>query len=431
MLIDKSGNLRLVDYDDMFLPSLAHLRFSPGKGRGNPQHPGRGSLHYDREARSLSADIDLCDASGLNFKSESLVRWTKNTRIAYSSVRPTFSIRADRSSFRKLDSLEGIREFVDRFASICLGAYEDIPSLTEFIEGRFPYARYAPNVTRPQGARPAPGTRPVGFIPDGPPVPYRPVSFAPPLSPGPGSTPRPWALLTVIGAVSAFVIVVAFLGLLTQRHSQRPVASVTSPTPRSHAVARAPAPPDSAYRNTPRSTHTPREQAAYQAPSTSITQRAATAKPAPASLLAKETPKGLPVKAPAATSEPAARRTATHTPATAAVAAEPPEHAPTAAYVAKPELRNACSTPDSRAHIVSLAAPELSNEKRLASAGKSVTVTVDIAADGSVTDAAVRDSAGDVALDFAALGVARHSTYAPAEESCATAAGSVDVTVSY
>jgi TonB family protein len=60
-----------------------------------------------------------------------------------------------------------------------------------------------------------------------------------------------------------------------------------------------------------------------------------------------------------------------------------------------------------------------------------VTVTVNVQADGSVTDAYIKESAEDVALDFAALGVARKSTYAAAQASCAAAAGTVDVTVTY
>jgi TonB family protein len=81
--------------------------------------------------------------------------------------------------------------------------------------------------------------------------------------------------------------------------------------------------------------------------------------------------------------------------------------------------------------LATLAAPHLSSAALTAAAGKSVVVSVDLAADGTVTDAEVKVSSGEPSLDFAALDAARRSSYTVAEHSCSAASGSVDVTVSY
>ena len=101
------------------------------------------------------------------------------------------------------------------------------------------------------------------------------------------------------------------------------------------------------------------------------------------------------------------------------------------APVAPRIVRPACAMPDAPARVVSLAPAQISDQKRTESSGKDVVLTVEVGADGAVIGATVKESAGDVTLDFAALNPVRHSSYTPAERACTPVPGTADVTVSY
>jgi TonB family protein len=410
VLVDEARNLRLVDYDDMFLPTLAHLEFPSGIGHENYQHPGRGSKHYDAKLDRFAFISIYVTLLALALR-PALREEGDGDCLLFRKA--DFLNPYESKIFAELDSVERVKELIDRFSSICVGAYEDVPSLIEFIDGRFQYTRFAPKLVT---------TRPA-VIPDTTPFPMRPDALSPPL-PASWAAQGRWGLTFTIAAVaSACLIIVVMLGLFGRRprHTVASHQIVTSHAAHLHSVARGLSPPHEVVQHARPATTVHHPIAVQQAPSHHA-ERAKSAVSAFRHNVLTATRE--------ATPKPAPRRTAIPASAIAA-ATELPQIATALPSGPGQEAQNTCSTPNAPAHLVSLAAPEISNEKRTTSTGKHVTVTVNVQADGSVTDAYIKESAEDVALDFAALGVARKSTYAAAQASCAAAAGTVDVTVTY
>ncbi len=104
------------------------------------------------------------------------------------------------------------------------------------------------------------------------------------------------------------------------------------------------------------------------------------------------------------------------------VASAPPNPVNTApAGTPKP----ACKTPYQDATVVNQAQPEYPDSARDLGLGEvQVAVTVTIAPDGSLQSATISQSAGNMALDQAALAAARQSTYAPKIVNCQPIVGS-------
>ncbi len=386
VLVDRAGRLRLVDYDDLFLPELAHLGFANGIGQENYQHPQRDSGRYDAALdrfafvslyvtlRALAQAPQLWD----DFDGgEDCLLFRKNDFLD------------PRSSqlFRRLDTIAPIKEFVDRFASICCGTYEEVPTLRAFIDGRFRYGRYVPIAAKTRPIMPPP-PRIVASSPDATPTPPRPLS---PVARAVGSLRRVETLLALVSI--AVILVMTTIGLLLHRPSAKPPAPlrIAARTPRPTARATV-TPPPATPRPRPRPTATPRAQPA-PTPIVRIL-------PAPA----RATRAPLPTAAPTATPRP-------QTP--------------------QPAATPLCAAPNAPPHVIALASPPGAYDATSSAAGRSVIVAVDVSAAGSVIDAAVKQSSNDVTLDFTALAIARHSSYAPAENNCKAEPGSLDVTVTY
>jgi protein TonB len=110
------------------------------------------------------------------------------------------------------------------------------------------------------------------------------------------------------------------------------------------------------------------------------------------------------------------------------VPAGPPEALPTAPPATSEPLQTpppACAKPDVAAHVITTVEPEIPEAARaLGQVTGVVNVRVDLSESGSVLGVAVARSAGNGALDAAALDAARHSTYAAAIEDCRAQPGS-------
>jgi protein TonB len=106
----------------------------------------------------------------------------------------------------------------------------------------------------------------------------------------------------------------------------------------------------------------------------------------------------------------------------------PPEAIPTVAPPTSellPTPPPACAKPDVAAHVIGAVEPEIPETARaLGQATGVVNVRVDLSESGSVLGVAVAKSAGNGALDAAALDAARRSTYAAAIEDCRPQPGS-------
>ena len=424
VLVDGSGELRLVDYDDMFLPELAYLHYASGIGQENFQHPRRRSDNFDEKLDRfpfISIYVTLralCERSSLwqtyNAGEERLLFRKADF------VDPTVS-----KLFQALDGIDDIKELVDRFASICMGEYAEIPSLRDFVDGRFRYVRFAPSLpgTRPV-ERPEPGravgspATPVAVYNAPPTTSAQPI----PLSSLPSRTTASGGgrLLAIIGGASiAFIVALTLLAYFADRSRvsvQSSPRNAGSPSTSQVAVL---APAVTPTRVIARATESPRLSTPKP---TTPSEEPQTPKPAATQPTTPPEEKNTPE--PIAAQSPSQGTAQTMQPSAASGVSA-------AGAVAARSLRPACATPDAPARVVTLAPTQLSDQKRTESGGKSVVLTVDIGADGSVIGATVKESAGDVTLDFAALSAVRHSSYAPAERACTPVAGTADVTVSY
>jgi hypothetical protein len=156
MLIDQRGQIRLIDYDGLFVPELRGMQ-SLQLGHENFQHPARGAQHFDERLdffafcaldlalRSLSQRPSLWDATASDCETF-LFRASDFLDPAGSGV------------FRLLRGMTEVRRWSESLAAICLSSYEATPSLEEFLAGKnIPHpdpAAAAAIATRP--GRPAP-----------------------------------------------------------------------------------------------------------------------------------------------------------------------------------------------------------------------------------------------------------------------------------
>ncbi len=140
ILVNRAGELSLVDYDGMFVPALRGLPASE-TGDANYQHPRR-STQFD-------ADLDRFAAIVIAVALRALIvtpwLWaTYNTDDNLLFQRADLA-DPDRSAlFRDLRSEPATRDFAERLRSLCRGDYAHVPLLEEFLDDR--PARSAPVV---------------------------------------------------------------------------------------------------------------------------------------------------------------------------------------------------------------------------------------------------------------------------------------------
>ncbi len=407
-----------------FFSELAYLRYASGIGQENFQHPRRRSDNFDEKLDRfpfISIYVTLralCEQSSL---------WrTYNAgeeRLLFNKA--DFSDPVNSKLFHALDGIDDIKELVDRFASICVGAYTETPSLRDFIDGRFRYTRFASSLPRARSVERSRPTRAVEL----PTIPVAVYSAAPGNSPQPipiSSLPNPTSpsgggrLFAIVGGASlAFIIVLTLLAYFVDRSrfsirsSPRPVATKATSQIARHAPAVRPT------RVIARATESPRLPTAEP---TMQAEDVRTSKPPATSPPARTEDSSTAKRVVPQTPLPRAKQSA-QPPAASGVSAVAP--------VAPRIVRPACAMPDAPARVVSLAPAQISDQKRTESSGKDVVLTVEVGADGAVIGATVKESAGDVTLDFAALNAVRHSSYTPAERACTPVPGTADVTVSY
>jgi len=134
VIVHGDGNLRLIDYDGLFVPELAPLA-SAELGQRNFQHPGRRSRHFDTSLdvfsfavidfalRALSVRPDLWDLTGSG-EDAFLLRATDFTDPAHSAI------------LALLGREPGFEQRTRDLASVCGAPFESIPPLEDFVAGR-------------------------------------------------------------------------------------------------------------------------------------------------------------------------------------------------------------------------------------------------------------------------------------------------------
>jgi hypothetical protein len=134
VIVQGDGNLRLIDYDGLFVPELAPL-CSAELGQRNFQHPGRRSRHFDASLdvfsfavidfalRALSVRPDLWDLTGSG-EDAFLLRATDFTDPAHSAI------------LALLGREPGFEQRTRDLAAVCVAPFGSIPPLEDFVAGR-------------------------------------------------------------------------------------------------------------------------------------------------------------------------------------------------------------------------------------------------------------------------------------------------------
>jgi WD40 repeat protein len=151
ILVDASGNLRLVDYDGMFVPSLRG-RTASETGDPNYQHPRRSS-QFDAELDRFAALVIVVALRALAARPR---LWqTYNTGDNLLFRRTDFADPGHSALFRDLAAVPEVRDMAHRLAEAAELDYARVPLLDDFLTKPAPLVtKPAPLVTRT--ATPAP-----------------------------------------------------------------------------------------------------------------------------------------------------------------------------------------------------------------------------------------------------------------------------------
>jgi hypothetical protein len=135
ILIAPGGQIRLVDYDGMFVPGLER---SPAHEFGHPnyQHPGR------RQAERLNEELDNFAATLVYLSLRALAAepklWTEHhQKDALLLAEPDFKAPAQSAAFKRLQQSpdKGVRDIAARLAAACAGPFDKIPTFERLLEG--------------------------------------------------------------------------------------------------------------------------------------------------------------------------------------------------------------------------------------------------------------------------------------------------------
>jgi len=442
ILVTSVGAVRLVDYDDLYLPELSDLQFSSGLGHQNFQHPGRTSRDFGPHMDRFSLYAIYVALLAL---AEDPTLWAAydggDERLLFK--RDDYADPENSKLFADLAKREPLAEWIDRFAAVCHGTYAEIPAPADFLAGHFDYARFVPG-----GPRPAP--RPVLAAVVAPPEPAvvtdAPEAPAPAASAGsrlprlprfgslPGFAPLPRNFDFVTPAIIVGLLALGGIfhnAILRFAFPPAPTAQVDAPAPARPAPPR----PRAASAGKPAAARAPRPRT--HAPAAAVPVPADTP-PAAAPPAPQEARIAAPEKHVAAA--PAHRGSAALTRAAAPAHARARAAGATASATRRrPDATTAlldaaagdvtgaprCPTPDAPARVLSGALPAVSKFGGAGGAGGSADVAVSLTAAGEVAGASIATSSGSADLDAAALDAARRSSYSGQLLNCSHVASSL------
>ena len=134
VIVQSATDVRLIDYDGLFVPQLAGLQ-STELGQRNFQHSGRRGRHFD-------ASLDSFAFSLLDLTLHALCRrpelWEQSDSDADAFILRAADIADPASSpaFSLLASVPEIEQRVRNFAAICAAPFDQVPTFEDFLEGR-------------------------------------------------------------------------------------------------------------------------------------------------------------------------------------------------------------------------------------------------------------------------------------------------------
>ena len=134
MVSGEGSVVQLIDYDGMFVPSLATLN-SAELGHRNFQHPGRSERHFDAKLDRFSF-ISLDLALRALKASPQLWRTTQSEPESFVFRANDFVAPSSSPTFAAISRLAGYSKDVENFSAVCNADISLTPTLREFISGR-------------------------------------------------------------------------------------------------------------------------------------------------------------------------------------------------------------------------------------------------------------------------------------------------------
>lgn len=135
-IIVRNGKLCLIDYDGMYLPALKGLS-SNELGHPNFQHPGRSEKDFNEKIDRFSAIVIYLSLKAILYKPSLWSKYHNSENLILKSK--DISDLANSPLLADLNAITEIKPLVERFVGICHLDFSNIPSLKEFIDGRFIY----------------------------------------------------------------------------------------------------------------------------------------------------------------------------------------------------------------------------------------------------------------------------------------------------
>ena len=134
IVVQRGANLRLIDYDGMFVPALGPF-CSTELGQRNFQHPGRRRRHFNASLDSFPFSVIDLALDALSRRPDLWLR-TASGEDAFLLRAADFADPANSATFALLSREPGIERRVKHLAAICMEPFEQIPSFEDFVAAR-------------------------------------------------------------------------------------------------------------------------------------------------------------------------------------------------------------------------------------------------------------------------------------------------------
>jgi hypothetical protein len=154
IIVQSATQLKLVDYDGMFVPELEPWG-STELGQRNFQHPGRSWLHYDERLDRFSFAVLDVVLEALAMQ-PALWELTGSDEAGIVLRASDFVDPAASTAFGVLAELDGLAVRARQLAALCRSPFERVPALDDFLAGRrIPAASAFTLTSALTGAKPA------------------------------------------------------------------------------------------------------------------------------------------------------------------------------------------------------------------------------------------------------------------------------------
>lgn len=130
----KTGDLYLIDYDGMFLPSLKDLPTNE-IGHVNYQHPARDASHYDASIDRFSAIVIYLGLKAISVAPHLWGKYDNDENILF---RQEDFREPERSQLlQEMSSMPALQPLVDKFKAVCRIEFTQVPTLEQFLTPSF------------------------------------------------------------------------------------------------------------------------------------------------------------------------------------------------------------------------------------------------------------------------------------------------------